>query len=85
MLGNGTQRCIKEPANEPTLGQFPSMGLIYVSIVACLLKSRIVKPAQTTIARERLCKNVSIVTKYTCNNKRAVAGSFFCGVCTEAI
>jgi hypothetical protein len=30
------------------------------------------------IAREWLCKNVSMVTKYTCNI-RAVAGSVFCG------
>jgi hypothetical protein len=72
------------PVN-PLLGQFPSMGLISQSIVACLLKTRIVKPAETAIARECLCKNVSIVTKHACNNKRAVARCFFCGVCPEAI
>jgi hypothetical protein len=28
-----------------------------VNIVACLLKARIVKPAQTAVARERFCKH----------------------------
>jgi hypothetical protein len=61
----------------PLLGQFPYMGLISLSIVTCLLKARIVKPAERAIAREWFCKNVFIVTKYACNNKRAVGGGFF--------
>jgi hypothetical protein len=37
--------------------------LYYVNIVACLLKARIVDPAETAVARERLCKcHVSLAT-----------------------
>jgi hypothetical protein len=40
-------------SDKPLSGKIP----VFQNIVACLLKVRIVKPAETAVARERLCKH----------------------------
>jgi hypothetical protein len=40
---------------------------------------RIVEPEETAIAWERLCKHISMATKYACNNRRTVVGGFLWG------
>jgi hypothetical protein len=41
----------------PVLMQTQTLPQRSIRIAACLLKARIVKPAETAVARERLCKH----------------------------
>jgi hypothetical protein len=42
--------------------------------MACLLKARIVKPAETAVGRERLCKNTP-VAKQRLNSRQVMAAT----------
>jgi hypothetical protein len=51
-----------------------------VGTIACLLKARIVKPAETAVARERLCKHPLLCNNPTDNNGGTVGSSVFSAV-----
>jgi hypothetical protein len=52
--------------------------VIKIYIVECLLKARIVKPAETTITTERLSKNTPVVRQWF-SNRHVIAAT-----CTHA-
>jgi hypothetical protein len=61
-------------------------------IVTCLLKARIVEPEEMAIARQWLCRCISMATKlcdhsngYTYNNRGSVGSHVFHAVYAEAI
>jgi hypothetical protein len=58
---------------------------IYIYILGCLLKSRNVKPAETAVARERLCKHRSRGNEGTRNNRGTVGGGVLSAVRAEAL
>jgi hypothetical protein len=71
-------------AEHTTLGSL-SKSPYCISIVTCLLKARIVESEETAVARQWLCKHLSMATKardhrirYTCNNRGTVRGGILC-------